>query len=72
MAKHQAANNDLMKAFEAVKPANPALSSADKTYLRGLCRRGFTQAEIQTVAQKAGFQVPADLFEPKKKVAPKA
>jgi SOS response regulatory protein OraA/RecX len=65
-------NENLTKAFESVKPANPALSSADKTYLRGLRRRGFTQIEIQEVAKNAGFQVPSDLFEPKKKVAPKA
>jgi SOS response regulatory protein OraA/RecX len=68
--KKQAVNENLAKAFEAVKPANPALSSADKTYLRGLRRRGFTQQEIQNVAQKAGFQVPADLFETRKKAAP--
>ena len=68
--KKQAVNEDLAKAFEAVKPANPALTSADKTYLRGL-RRGFTQTEIQDVAKKAGFQVPPDLFESKKKTSPK-
>lgn len=66
-AKKQAVNADLAKAFEAVQPANPALSSADKTYLRGLRRRGFTQVEIQDVAKKAGFVVPPDLFENKKK-----
>lgn len=70
--KKQAVNETLAKAFEAVKPANPALSSADKTYLRGLRRRGFTQQEIQTIAQNAGFQVPDDLFEPQKKVVQKA
>jgi SOS response regulatory protein OraA/RecX len=69
--KKQAVNEDLAKAFEAVKPANPALTSADKTYLRGLRRRGFTQNEIQDVAKKAGFQVPTDLFESKKKTSPK-
>lgn len=62
-------NENLAKAFESVKPANPALSSADKTYIRGLRRRGFTQIEIQDVAKKAGFIVPPDLFEPRKKKA---
>ena len=69
--KKASVNEDLAKAFDAVKPANPALSSADKTYLRGLRRRGFTQNEIQDVAQKAGLQLPTDLFESKKKASPK-
>ena len=45
------------------RPANPALSAADKTYLRGLRRRGYTQEEIKTIASDAGFTVPGDLFE---------
>lgn len=65
--KKQTVNADLAKAFESAQPANPALTSADKTYLRGLRRRGFTQSEIQEIAQKAGFVVPANLFETKKK-----
>ena len=60
-------NDGLLKAFENAKPANPALTSADKTYLRGLRRRVFTQEEIKKVANEAGFEVPADLFEQKKK-----
>ncbi len=60
-------NQDLVKAFEAAKPKNPALTSADKVFLRGLHRRGFTMPEIQEIAQKAGFVVPANLFETKKK-----
>lgn len=60
-------NEGLVKAFENAKPANPALTSADRTYLRGLRRRGFTQEEIKQIANNAGFQVPADLFESKKK-----
>lgn len=60
-------NDGLLKAFENAKPANPALTSADKTYLRGLRRRGFTQEEIKKVANEAGFEVPTDLFEQKKK-----
>ena len=52
----------LVAAFEKTRPANPALSAADKTYLRGLRRRG-TQEEIKTIASDAGFTVPGDLFE---------
>ena len=66
-SKKQVVNADLAKAFESVQPANPALTSADKTYLRGHRRRGFTQSEIQAIAEKAGFVVPANLFDIKKK-----
>lgn len=66
--KKQSVNQDLASAFAEVKPKNPALSSADKTYLRGLRRRGFTQDEITDVAKKAGFSVPSDLFEHKQKL----
>lgn len=65
--KKQTVNEALVKAFENAKPANPALSSADKTYLRGLRRRGFTMEEIQNVAAQAGFEVPVDLFDTRKK-----
>ena len=65
-------NETLAKAFESVKPANPALTSADKSYLRGLRRRGFTLTEIQNVAKNAGFVVPADLFDTKKRATTKA
>ena len=53
----------LVAAFEKTRPANPALSAADKTYLRGLRRQGYTQEEIKTIASYAGFTVPGDLFE---------
>lgn len=66
-AKKQEVSEKLAKAFEAVEPKNPALSGADKIYLRGLQRRGFTESEIRDVAQKAGFVVPADLFQKKEK-----
>lgn len=70
--KKEPVNEDLAKAFASAKPANPALTSADKSYLRGLLRRGFTAEEIQTVAKNAGFQVTAELFTPRKKAAAKA
>lgn len=57
----------LLKVVEATPPKIPALSSADKTYLRGLKRRGYTEGEIVAIVQKAGLSVPPDLFEQKKK-----
>ena len=67
--KKVAVNERLAMAFEKAKPANPALSSADKTFLRGMRRRGFTLEEIQKVAADAGFEVPENLFDTKKKAS---
>lgn len=52
----------LVAAVAATRPANPALSAADKTYLRGLQRQGYTREEIIAIAQSAGYQVSDDLF----------
>lgn len=65
--KKVSVNESLLKAFENAKPKNPALTGADKAFLRGLKRRGFTLQEIKAVAAEAGFVVPDDLFETKKK-----
>ena len=65
-------NPRLLEAAESTPPKNPAPSAADRTYLRGLRRRGYTEDEIKVVAQKAGLVMPPDLFVPRKKTAPKA
>ena len=59
-------NQKLVDAFKNERPANPALSAADKRYLRGLRRQGYTQEEIKSIAGKSGFEVPADLFATKR------
>ena len=59
-------NQKLLEAFKNTRPANPALSAADKRYLRGLRRQGYTQEEIKSIAGKSGFEVPADLFATKR------
>ena len=63
-------NPNLIEAFTNERPAKPALSSADKRYLRGLRRQGYTQTEIEQIGKKSGFDVPADLFTSKKKTTP--
>lgn len=71
MAKiKQAVNEKLAGVFAETPPENPAPSAADKTYLRGLKKRGYTEAEIIQVAAKAGFKITPDLFiiKPKKPV----
>ena len=63
-------NPKLVEAAEATPPKNPAASAADRTYLRGLRRRGYTEEEIKVVANKAGLAMPPDLFVSKKKSPP--
>jgi len=67
MATKTAPSKKLLDAFSNVQPASPALSSADRTFLRGLHRRGFSYEEIVKYAGEAGYVVPADLFITKKK-----
>lgn len=59
-AKKQPINEKLAAVLETAKPANPTLSSADKVHLRGLKKRGFTDAEIIQLAAKAGFVITAE------------
>lgn len=66
-AKNSGINKQLLDAFSKAEPKNPSLTTQDKTYLRGLRRQGFTQEEITSIANKSGFQVPADLFSQKTK-----
>ena len=70
-ASKKEVNEKLKKAFETTKPAKPALTGVDKTYLRGLRRKGYTHKEIIDIAKKAGFEVPRDLFKTSKTKAPK-
>jgi len=64
MAKGKRApvNEKLASVFSETLPANPALSSSDKAYLKGLKKRGYTEAEIIQIASKAGFKITSDLF----------
>ncbi len=66
MAK-QKINEALIQAVEENPPKNPALSSSDKAYLRGLKRRGYTEQEITAIVEKAGMTMPENFFVPKKK-----
>ena len=56
-------NSKLLDVVAVTPPANPAITGADKTYLRGLIRRGYTHDEIITIGAKAGLKVnPQDLI----------
>lgn len=60
--KNQLINERLAVLLETAKPANPTLSSADRTQLIKLKKRGFTDAEIIDIADKAGLKVTAEML----------
>ena len=62
-------SSKLIEAFAAAQPKNPALTSSDKTFLKGLQRRGFTAQEITDIAAKAGFVVTPEMLVVKKRAA---
>lgn len=53
-------NQALIEAFKNATPKSPVLTSVDKTYLRGLIKRGFTHDEILEVATNTGFRITRD------------
>jgi hypothetical protein len=68
MATKAKPRQSLIDAFKDEAPQNPALNSADKAYLRGLVRRGFTHDEIVAIAAKHGIKVTtSDLIVKSKK-----
>ena len=73
VTKKAAINSKLLEAVAATPPANPAITRVDKTFLRGLIRRGYTHDEIISIGAKAGLKVnPQDLITNGKKAVPKA
>jgi len=68
---------DVLAIINATKPATPILSGKERTYYKGLKRRGFSEQQIGEFIKKAGYPVPADLFivkpkKPKEQVATQA
>ena len=62
-------NQLLQAATELVVPAVPVLSSADKSYLKGLKKKGYTNQQIIAIAQKSGFTIEAKLLEVRPKLS---
>lgn len=50
-------NTKLLEVVQATPPINPAMTGADRTFLRGLKRRGYSNDEIIAIGKKAGFSV---------------
>lgn len=69
--KQYAPAEDVLALINATKPATPILSGKEKTYFKGLKRRGYSEEQISEFIKKSGYSVPADLFvvKPKKPVA---
>lgn len=57
--------------FTQMKPANPIMSSAEKSYFKGLKKRGYSEAQIRQGIEKAGYTAGPDFFVVKEK-KPKA
>lgn len=61
--------NPLLQAStELVKPAIPVLSTTDKSYLKGLKRRGYSDQQIIEIAAKSGFKIDSNFLEVKPKL----
>lgn len=60
-------NSKLLEVVTATPPASPALTGADRVFLRGLKRRGYTELEIIAIGEKAGMTVTSDDLKPKEK-----
>lgn len=61
----------MLEIITATKPATPVLVGPERTYYKGLKRRGYSEQQIGEFIKKAGYPVPADLWVVKaKKPAP--
>lgn len=55
--------NPLLQAsVELVTPEIPVLSTADKSYLKGLKKKGYSDQQIIAIAAKSGFKIEAQFL----------
>ena len=66
-SKKTPVNAKLLEVVVATPPASPALTGADRVFLRGLKRRGYTEQEIILIGTKAGVKVTPEDLKPKAK-----
>ena len=52
----------MLEAINSTKPATPVLVGSERTYYKGLKRRGYSEQQINEFIKKAGYPVPADLW----------
>lgn len=60
--KRAPVSEKLASVFSETLPANPAPSTSDKAYLKGLKKRGYTETEIIQIAAKAGFKITPEML----------
>lgn len=65
-AKKFVPDASLLEIINAEKPATPIMTGPEKTYFKGLKRRGYSEQQINEFIQKAGYRVPTDLWISKK------
>lgn len=61
-AKKFTPSSDLLEVINSTKPASPVLLGPERTYYKGLKRRGYSEQQIGEFIKKAGYPVPADLW----------
>lgn len=61
-AKKFVPDSSILEIVNAVKPATPVMTGPEKTYFKGLKRRGYSEQQINEFIKKAGYPVPADLW----------
>ena len=52
----------MLEAINSTKPATPVLVGSERTYYKGLKRRGYSEQQIGEFIKKAGYQVPANFW----------
>ena len=61
-AKKFVPDSSILEIVNAVKPATPVMTGPEKTYFKGLKRRGYSEQQINEFIKKAGYPVPVDLW----------
>jgi hypothetical protein len=61
-AKQFTPSEEVLALINLTKPASPVMTFKEKVYFKGLKKRGFSEEQINTFINKAGYKVPANFF----------
>lgn len=70
-AKQFTPSEEVLALINLTKPASPVMTFKEKVYFKGLKRRGFSEEQISTFINKAGYKVPANFFVTKQRKSKK-
>jgi hypothetical protein len=70
-AKQFTPSEEVLALINLTKPASPVMIFKEKVYFKGLKRRGFSEEQISTLINKAGYKVPANFFVTKQRKSKK-